>query len=182
MDVGITGPLGNNFEMKGKNILLIGGGTGIAPLRFFAKSVKNENMNLYAIFGAKTKDEILKMDEIKKFCKEIIITTDDGTFGKKGFTTDYLEYMIKKHPIEQILCCGPEIMMKKVLDFCLENNIKGQFSLERYMYCGKGLCGFCSIDGLRVCRDGPVFISETLSKIKDFGKKKRTKEGIMIDI
>lgn len=182
MQLGITGPLGNHFIIKGKKLLFIGGGTGIAPLRFLSKITKQKNLKKYAIIGAKTKNELLLIDDLKKHCNDVVITTDDGTIGKKGFATNYLSELNNSFSFDQIFCCGPEVMMKKVLDFALKNKIDAQFSLERYMYCAKGLCGFCSIDGLRVCKDGPVFDSNTLSKVKDFGKKIRTKEGIVVDL
>lgn len=181
MELGITGPLGNFFKIKGKKIILVGGGVGIAPLRFLAKSAKN-NHEIYAIFGAKTKSEVLQIKGMEGNFKKILIATDDGTFGKMGFATDFLDEFCKNFEFEEIFCCGPEIMMKKVLDFAIKNEIPAQFSLERYMYCGKGLCGFCCVDNKRVCKDGPIFDSETLSKIKDFGRKRRTKEGILVDL
>ena len=78
---------------------------------------------------------------------------------------------------DQIFSCGPEKMMKTVMNFALQKNINAQFSLERFMHCGIGVCGFCSIDGLLVCKEGPIFDSITLKDIKEFGRIKRTSNG-----
>ena len=78
--------------------------------------------------------------------------------------------------------CGPEIMMKCVFDICEEHKIPCQLSLERYMSCGFGVCGKCAIDDMCVCKDGPVFNSEQLRKLTEFGKFARLKSGKLVKL
>ena len=176
--VGIMGPFGRGFSLKGDNILFVAGGIGIAPLYFLAKLAKKEKKNIFLIFGAKTKNDILFIEEMENIYDNIFITTDDGTMGIKGYTPDIVEEICYKYNIDYIYTCGPEIMMKKILDISLKNNIPAQFSLERYMHCGIGICGFCSVNNFYVCKDGPVFYSSELEKISDFGRTFRTANGI----
>ena len=113
----------------------------------------------------------------------MIITTDDGSAGEKCQCHEVLGEIAKKGKFSQILCCGPELMMKEVLDISVKENIPAQFSLERYMKCGIGICGSCSIDpgGLLVCKDGPVFNSEML-RDTEFGRYKRDAAGSRYDL
>jgi len=174
--IGIRGPYGNGYEIQGKNILFIGGGTGIATIAPSVEFAVNKKIKSTVIIGAKTKDELFFENRIKKTNSKIIITTDDGSKGIKGLATDTAKDLIKKEKIDQIFTCGPELMMKKLLD--ISNNIGLQVSLERYMKCGIGLCGQCCVGkGLRVCEEGPVFNKETLLKVEDFGKYKKDASG-----
>jgi dihydroorotate dehydrogenase electron transfer subunit len=107
----------------------------------------------------------------------MIVSTDDGSFGIKGFTTDVLMDLLKKEKFDCVYTCGPEVMMKKVFDICDDKGIKCQASLERYMKCGFGLCGTCCIDDKLICKDGPVFDSNQLRKLSEFGVFNRDKSG-----
>jgi dihydroorotate dehydrogenase electron transfer subunit len=177
--LGIRGPYGNSFELKGKRICLVSGGYGIIPLAFFAENPKKKKLNITSIMGAKTKDDLLFLDRMKKSCNKVIVATDDGTFGERGFVTDVLENLLKKENFDCVYTCGPEIMMKKVFDICEKHNIECQASLERYMKCGFGLCGACCLDKVRVCRDGTIFNSEQLRELTEFGSFKRDKSGLI---
>lgn len=169
--VGIIGPNGNNFSLKGNRILLVAGGIGIAPIRFLARYLKLEKKDyVVSILGFKSKSDVILKNEFEKYCDNVYITTEDGTIGTKGFATDLVENIITKCDIDYIYSCGPELMMKKLSDLCLKIGIPSEFSLERYMHCGIGICGFCSMDGLIVCRDGPVFSSDKLKDVSEFGK------------
>ena len=110
---------------------------------------------------------------------ETIITTDDGSHGKKGFSTDALKEIIAQGGIDRVYSCGPEKMLRKVAELCKEASVPSEISMERFMKCGYGLCGQCSIDpsGDRVCKEGPVFSGEKLLKSKEFGSYKRGKTG-----
>lgn len=182
--IGIRGPYGNGyFKLNGRHICIIGGGVGIAPLMPLIESKKEVKRNLTVILGANIKDELLFVNRIKKAGKELIIATDDGSAGEKCFCHEIFSKMIKKRKFDQILCCGPEPMMKNVLDIAIKEKIPCKLSLERYMKCGIGICGSCSLDpsGLLVCRDGPVFSAEELQGT-EFGKYKRDVSGSKIDL
>jgi dihydroorotate dehydrogenase electron transfer subunit len=174
--IGIRGPFGNGFKITGKNILFVGGGTGTATIAPAAEEAENEGITTTVILGAKTKKELFFEDRFKKCSVKVLISTDDGSEGFKGFATDILKEIISETTFDSVLTCGPELMMKKLFEIC--KNIPFQASLERYIKCGIGLCGQCTIGkGLRVCVEGPIFDEKTLKNIEDFGVYKRDETG-----
>ncbi|MEM2508786.1 MAG: dihydroorotate dehydrogenase electron transfer subunit, partial [Candidatus Thermoplasmatota archaeon] len=129
--IGIRGAYGNGFSEIGKKALFVAGGTGIAPLMPLIRKYKGEK---HVVIGARNKDLLLFLDEIEKIA-EIYISTDDGSIGFKGFASQLAEKIIKEEKFDVVYTCGPEIMMKKILDLCKKNKIRMQASLERYMKC-----------------------------------------------
>jgi dihydroorotate dehydrogenase electron transfer subunit len=193
--IGFRGPFGNWFEPpieSFKKIFLITGGIGIAPMRFFISELNKLNKNYVIINGATLKNELVYIHNHQNFDKEvgeIFYCTDDGSYGTKGFASDVFNNVINDYSDNQlsnaaVYTCGPEQMMYRVFQICEKKGMKLQASLERIMRCGCGLCGLCSIDplGLLVCRDGPIFKSEILRKLEDFGKYKRDFTGKKIKI
>lgn len=172
--LGIKGPLGNGFSVEGK-VLVVAGGVGAAPLRTIALSGKADTF----LLGAQTRSEIPFKERLGN-CRDIRISTDDGSYGHHGFVTDLLQE-IDLDAFDTICTCGPEMMMKGVLSLLCEKGAeeRAQFSLARYMKCGIGICGSCCLDssGLRVCRDGPVFTGSELLKSPEFGKYSRDASG-----
>jgi dihydroorotate dehydrogenase electron transfer subunit len=152
----------------------VAGGCGIAPLAPLIERLKNP----FVIQGARSKDRII----FERRFASAKISTDDGSAGAKGFVTEVLERALAKTKFSIVYACGPEIMMTKVFEICERHGIECEASLERYMKCGFGVCGQCEADGLRVCKDGPVFSSENLRKIKDFGSFARLKTGKKVAI
>lgn len=157
--INLIGPLGNGFEIDenlGK-VALVSGGIGAAPMLEVAKKLRENNnvskLDLYAGF----RDEVYLIEEINEYIDNLYLTTNTGKYGHKGFVTDIL----KPDEYDVVLCCGPEIMMKKVIDMCKEKNVKIQVSMEKHMACGVGACLVCTCktkDGhKRTCKDGPVF-------------------------
>jgi len=174
--IGIRGPYGNGFKINGKRILFVGGGTGVAMLAPAVEEARINNISSTIIIGVKNSSELFFEDRFKKCGAEIHISTDDGSKGYNGFSTDLADELLNKEKFTSVLTCGPEIMMKNLLDRC--KNISFQASLERYMKCGVGVCSQCCIgEGLRVCVEGPVFDGKTLKNIEDFGVYKRDASG-----
>ena len=179
--IGIRGPYGNGFKLNGKNILFVGGGTGISTITPVIEQAVKNKISSNVILGVKTKNELFFEERIKNLGANIFVCTDDGSKGYKGFATKLAEELINKNDYDSVITCGPEIMMKKLFD--KSTNIDFQASLERYMKCGFGLCGQCCVDeGLRVCKEGPVFNTQKLKKIKEFGIYKRDSSGIKIKL
>jgi dihydroorotate dehydrogenase electron transfer subunit len=193
--IGVRGPLGNFFDKpvnKNKNIFLIGGGIGMAPLRFLAYELNKSNLDFKIIQGARVESDMLFMDEFYEYDRrnsEFHFCTDDGSYGEKGVTTEIFQKLIKDYTLEQlkntiVYSCGPEIMLFKLFQICVKHDIEFYASLERIMRCGCGICGLCALDplGLLVCKDGPIFNSKQLKKIEDFGKYKRDFTGKKMNI
>ncbi len=174
----LVGPLGNGFEnsKKYRNIAVVGGGIGIFPLLFLLQQKSADSFcNITAYIGFETKSKIILENEFAQCCNNLLLSTDDGSKGYKGFITDLLEYdlMQRKNEDEKydiIYSCGPVPMMKKVAEAAMRQRIKCQVSLEQRMGCGIGACLSCvckikqnqNNDWIykRVCKDGPVFWGE----------------------
>jgi dihydroorotate dehydrogenase electron transfer subunit len=167
--LGIRGPFGNSFTESRGRVLMVGGGTGTAPLLFLAKKLAAKADRLSFVIGAKTKNELLFLNELDAVCTEesVHATTDDGSYGIQCLATEPLEKMVEKERFNIIYTCGPELMVRKVFDLAEQRKIALEASLERLMRCGIGLCGSCVIGKYRVCRDGPVFNLAQLSEMKD---------------
>ena len=183
--VGIRGPFGNSFTETRGRVLLVGGGTGTAPLLFLAKRLAAKADKLSFIIGAKTRAELVFLKDLNSICSEeaVLGTTEDGSFGIQCLATEPLEDLLHKQSFNMIYTCGPEQMMRKVFDLAERRRIPMEASLERLMRCGIGLCGSCVIGGYRVCRDGPVFNLAQLIEMKDeFGYSKLGFDGNVIPI
>ncbi len=167
--VGVRGPFGNSFTESRGRVLLVSGGTGTAPLLFLAKKLSAKTERLSFVEGAKTKDELLFVKELNGICNEknLITTTDDGTYGLQCMVTEPLSSLLDKEKFDMIYACGPEVMVKKVFELTEKRKLPIEASLERLMRCGIGLCGSCVIGKYRVCRDGPVFTAAQLREVKD---------------
>jgi len=156
------GPYGTSFLPKNGQILLIGGGYGVVPLYFLASIIKNKRLAIVVI-GAKTKSDIIFKSKFEKLGCKVKISTDDGSSGFKGFSTDLTQKLLEKEKFKAVYTCGPEIMMKKIAELCHEKRIFCQVGMERFFKCGGlGLCGECSCKGHMVCKDGPVFNGKIL--------------------
>jgi dihydroorotate dehydrogenase electron transfer subunit len=178
--VGIRGPYGNGFTLKRGNIALVGGGCGTAPMAFLANELKKIGSKVIFITGSRNADYILYKNRMQLANIEMQIATDDGSQGYKGFATDLLDIALEKNPqIEMVYTCGPEIMMKKIIDICEKHQKQCEVSMERYMKCGFGVCGQCCVDnlGVRVCKEGPVFDSARVKEMFEFNKYKRDASG-----
>ncbi len=181
--LGIRGPYGHGYTLdKGiKNAVIVSGGHGAASLSLLAEECARKNINVKFILGARAKDKLIYAERMKKLLgsSNVIITTDDGSAGLKGFVTEPLKALIEKGKIDRIFACGPEKMLKAVAELCVENHVKGEVSLERYFKCGFGLCGHCCVDpsGFRLCVEGPVVDFQAALKIKEFGDYRRAKSS-----
>ncbi len=174
--IGIRGPYGNGFTLHGKHLLFVGGGTGIGMLAPLVWQAKKKKLSTTVILGVKTKDQLFFKDRFQRIGAHVLISTDDGSLGYKGFASELAKDIIKKERIDAVYTCGPEQMMSALLSLC--KTIPLQASLERYMKCAIGICGQCCIGrGLRVCVDGPIFEGKTLKKIEDFGSFHRDAAG-----
>jgi len=180
--IGLKGPLGKVFTYPGSNILVVGGGSGMGPLASVIELCAREGKAVTCIIGARDKGSLLFEDRVKETGTDIHIATDNGSAGHHGFVTELARQMILEKEFDQIITCGPEPMMVKMVEMAITSDIHIQCSLERYMKCGIGLCGSCQLGKYQVCRDGPVFDGKILIEIPEFGRQKRDVCGRLVDI
>ncbi len=158
----LVGPLGHPTEIKkyGK-VILVGGGVGIAEILPVARALKGSGNHITTILGSRNKDLLILEAELKSASDEIRIMTDDGSYGRKGFTTDMLKELLSKDKYDLIYSVGPIPMMKRVALVSKEYNTKTLVSLNALMVDATGMCGCCrvSVSGevKFSCVDGPDF-------------------------
>jgi len=179
--IGIRGPFGKGYTFGGERVLLVGGGSGMASLIVAAERYKEMGREVTLCIGGRTKDDLLFRDRAESNLR-VEVATDDGSAGYHGLVTDLARTLLDREEYDMIVCCGPEIMMRKMLDMAAERGIRYEASLERLMKCGIGVCDACAIGGYRVCKGGPVFPDRILLTIDEFGKRKRDRAGRLIDI
>ena len=157
------GPLGHQTEIDlFGTVVVVGGGTGIACIHPIAYGLKEAGNKVIAIIGARNKDLIIMEEELKKVSDELIVTTDDGSYGRKGFVTEALKEKLDQDPsIKKIWAIGPPIMMKVTANLVKSYPVDIIVSLNTIMVDGTGMCGSCrvTIGGKTkfVCTDGPEF-------------------------
>jgi len=136
---------------------------------FLAKQLSAKADRLSFIMGAKTKSDLLFLQELGNVCSEesVVSTTEDGSYGLQCLATEPLEELLGKERFNMVYACGPEQMIRKVFDLADRRGVALEASLERLMRCGIGLCGSCMIGKYRVCRDGPVFNLSRLREVRD---------------
>lgn len=159
----VAGPLGTPSEMKKfGTVVVVGGGIGVAPVYPIARAYHELGNKVISIIGARNKDLIMWEDKMRAISDEVIITTDDGTAGHKGFVTDPLKEMLEKgDKVDYVLAIGPVIMMKNVARTTLPFKVKTVASLNTIMVDGTGMCGGCRVfvggENKFACVDGPEF-------------------------
>jgi len=183
----VSKPRGRGFGVSCRKKLYIGGGFGLAPLKYHLeeeyREVNEDNTKVFA--GGKTVADVIFKETFKRL-SHFHIATEDGSAGYRGTAIGMLK--AKKDEIDpEYACyiCGPEKMMKAAAEYLVSLGVDDQkieCSMERYMKCGSGRCGGCSFGGYRPCVDGPVFPYSILKEIEDFGKRKRAKSGRLVDI
>ncbi len=174
--LGLRGPFGRGFRPRGRG-LVVGGGMGIAPLRYLVHRLEREQASFEVVLGARTAQDILFSGDFSRCGAHI--ATDDGTLGRQCLVTTMAERLCGAGSFDMIYGCGPEPMLvalKKVAD---RTGIDCQLSLERHMKCGIGICGSCCADGsgICICREGPVLDKAELDRVADFGMPHRDATG-----
>ncbi len=155
-------PLGKPFTLPDKNdrILLIGGGSGVAPMLFLAKTCGLKPSLVHLILGARTASDHVNISEYESLAN-FYYTTEDGSKGVKGFVTHHPLFTEQLESFDKIYTCGPDPMMKAIAKAAYEKNIFCEVSLENMMACGFGVCLCCVEDTKHgnqcVCTEGPVF-------------------------
>lgn len=153
-------PLGNSFTMptdSSEKVLLVGGGVGVAPLLYFGKLIKAMGGEPTFLLGARSAKDVLERELFEQVGR-VLITTEDGSEGEKGFVTNH-SVLAQEH-FDRISTCGPKPMMMAVARYAFKNDIECEVSLENKMACGVGACLCCvekTVEGNKcVCKEGPV--------------------------
>lgn len=173
--ISVIGPLGKGFRLPGSKgrAILVAGGMGLAPMFFLAQALPPEvRRNTKMLLGFSTSQEVILIDQIKDLGLELSLATEDGSMGFMGTVTDLFEQSIDRYLAEEpiIYACGPNPMLKKIVQEARRLNLTCYVSLESYMACGLGICLGCAIKAARkedteyyyVCKDGPVFSAEMI--------------------
>jgi NAD(P)H-flavin reductase len=183
---GLVGPMGLPSPLTGKKkVACVGGGLGVAPIYPQARGFKENGAYVIGVLGFRTKNLIFWADKFAACCDELILCTDDGSAGIKGFVSDGIKLAINKHPdIDEVVAIGPPIMMKACAETTRPHNIKTVVSLNPLMVDGTGMCGGCRVKiGGQVkfaCVDGPDFdghqvdFDDLMSRLRRFIKQEKT--------
>jgi NAD(P)H-flavin reductase len=158
----VVGPLGQATHIANVGtVVCCGGGVGVAPLLPIIKAMKQAGNRVISVLAARTKDLIILEDQVREYSDEVIIMTDDGSYGTKGLVTNGIESVIQRETVNQVVTIGPAIMMKFVALLTKKYEVPTICSLNTIMVDGTGMCGACriTVDGKTkfVCIDGPEF-------------------------
>jgi dihydroorotate dehydrogenase electron transfer subunit len=181
--VGWRGPYGRGFTLhQDRSSLLVAGGYGAAPLYFLATKAVERGIPTVVAIGARTALDLPYVGRFRELGVELLVATDDGSAGQRGTVTEVASRLIADRSQLAVYACGPELMLVALHGLCIHHGTPGQFSLERYMKCGFGICGQCALDDLLVCQDGPVLTVEQLSGLRHFGRVHRSATGRALPI
>lgn len=170
----VLGPLGKGFSvseaLRGKRVVLVGGGRGAAPLFFLGGELKALGARVEMLYGGRCLSDIPLRHEFEAAGLTLACSTDDGAFGYRGLVTDLLRETASRGPADFVFACGPEAMMKAVAGWARKEGVPAEFSLESVMGCGIGACWGCvrrvkGPDGAgwtKICEDGPVFSGDRI--------------------
>ena len=181
--IGIRGPFGTHWPVEdavGKDVVVVAGGIGLAPLRpaiYYLLKHRDEYKKVILLYGARTKDEILYPHELEKwrsrFDLDVHVTVDRGTGNWRG-NVGVVTTLIPKAPFDHLTAkafvCGPEIMFRFTVIELLKRGLPEEniyVSMERNMKCGIGLCGHCQFGSSFICKDGPVFRFDHIKELLD---------------
>lgn len=158
----VVGPLGKATHIENLGtVVCCGGGVGVAPLLPIIKAMKQAGNRVVSVLAARTKELIILEEQVREHSDEVIIMTDDGSYGTKGLVTNGVEMVINREKVDQVVTIGPAVMMKFVSLLTKKYDVPTIASLNTIMVDGTGMCGACrvTVDGKTkfVCVDGPEF-------------------------
>ncbi len=181
----IVGPLGQATHIENYGtVICAGGGVGVAPMLPIIQALKEKGNRVISVLAGRSKDLIILEDEVRKSSDEVIIMTDDGSYGQKGLVTEGIESVIKKEKVDKCFAIGPAVMMKFCCLLTKKYDIPTDVSLNTIMVDGTGMCGACrvTVDGKTrfVCVDGPEFdghkvdFDEMMKRMKAFSAEEKS--------
>lgn len=172
----IRGPFGTNFPSMsaGERLILVSGGIGSTPMHMAARDARcilGDNIRIDAVMGFQNSSESHYIPRMEKICDSLQVYTNDGSLGTAGFPTDNLPDLLEDHHDGRtvLFTCGPEQMMKPVLQIAVNSQIECYAAMERYLPCSVAVCGLCMVGNRLTCRDGPIMDGIWLLHQEDFG-------------
>lgn len=185
--VDIVGPLGKPTDIKKYGtVVCVAGGYGAAPCYLISKALKEAGNKVYMISGARTKKLLFWEDKMKNVCTELYMTTDDGSYGIKGFGTTVLQQIIDREKVDYVIAVGPMPMMRAVAELTRNKGIYTEASMNPIMVDGTGMCGACrvTVGGKTkfACVDGPDFnaheidFDEVINRTKIYKDQERKRD------
>jgi dihydroorotate dehydrogenase electron transfer subunit len=175
--LGIRGPYGNRFDLTPRHILVVAGGSGAAVLAPAAEAAQASGANVEVALGATRSAELLFRDRFTAMGARVDVATDDGSEGEHGLVTKVAGRLLATKSFDVVWTCGPEIMMRKVVDSAAAHGVATFCAMERHMKCALGMCDACALGPYHVCVDGPVFPADRLLPLPDFGTFHRDPSG-----
>jgi dihydroorotate dehydrogenase electron transfer subunit len=175
--LGVRGPYGNRFDLSPDRVLVVGGGSGSAVLAPAAEAARARGASVVVALGATRAPELLFRERFRAMGARVEVATDDGSEGTHGFVTAVAERLLGRERFDAVWTCGPEVMMRKVVDAAGRRGVPVFCSMERHMKCALGMCDACALGPYHVCTDGPVFPSDRLKQVPDFGSFHRDASG-----
>ncbi len=174
--LGVRGPFGNGFKPV-DHTLVVGGGCGVAPVRYLALHLADQGLKHRMVVGARSIQDLMFADYYKQTPQDV--ATDDGSFGHHGYVTDLVRPLLFSGQFKCLAASGPEPLLLALRQLALEAKVPVQLSFERYMKCGIGICGQCCMDGsgIRLCVEGPVLDEAQLAGITELGLPHRDATG-----
>ncbi len=180
--IGFRGPYGNRFDLTPPETLVVAGGSGAAVLAPAAEAAVARGARVAVALGATTAAELLFAERFRSIGAEVRLATDDGSAGARGYVTALVDGWLAERPFTAVWTCGPEVMMRKVLDSARTRGVPSFGSIERVMKCALGMCDACAIGPIHVCVDGPVLTGERLAALEEFGRTKREASGRRVPV
>ena len=178
----IRGPYGVPYAIQGRKNLLVGSGSGLAPLYALAKRMGAKKLSATFVLHAKNRDGLIFKKELSEFCN-VVAVTSDGSEGGKGASSEIARDMIMDGDFDAVYAGLGEIEQKRIFEAAERKHIPVQFGLERSMLCAIGLCGSCSIGKYLVCKDGPIMRTEQIREcFEEFGVFRRNKSGAIVPV
>jgi dihydroorotate dehydrogenase electron transfer subunit len=173
----IRGAFGSSFFVSSGKVLIVAGGYAVPPMYLLTKKLLNANAKITLINGARTKSDLIYSNRFSSLPIRYIQVTESGETKQKGTAVDIAKKLLESETFDFIYSAGPDLMMKNLFGFI--RNKEFEFLFERYMKCGIGVCGQCTLDplGIRVCVEGPVLGRRFVEKLTEFGKYKRDASG-----
>jgi len=185
--VDLVGPLGKPTDIKNYGTAVcVAGGYGAAPCYLISKALKEAGNKVYMISGARTKDLLFWEDKMKQACTQLYLTTDDGSYGIKGFGTTVLKDIIEREKVDYVIAVGPMPMMRAVAELTKDKGIYTEASMNPIMVDGTGMCGACRVtvggETKFACVDGPDFnaheidFDEVINRTKIYKDQERKRD------